>query len=344
MDLTQFTHVFFSPLRTRQLTTGSMPDDTKAPLVIGLIGSLLFTNLVLLGARLWSRTRPTYALRIEDWTVVGATVLTSVKFTLICLACSYGFGRHAEFVSAASRLLAVRLIFFCQVLWHWSIVLAKISVAAVLLRIKSTRAWRIFLLGTIVLLILTAMVSTLFAFLQCRPFTSFWNVSMFSKKGTVTCIPSAAITGNIIAGITVHVSIDLVFSFIPITFIRKLRRSRGEKIVLSVLMGLGLFASAFAILRTAGIHSIYRSQDRFRASVMPMLWSMLELQIALMAATIPTLKNYMHHCLVRIVHYFSDQCTDAQIQIRLEDLGFLGRSDGISSNKGMKQLKSNMEW
>ncbi|KAI4709724.1 hypothetical protein J4E89_005741 [Alternaria sp. Ai002NY15] len=115
-------------------------------------------------------------------------------------------------------------------------------------------------------------------------------------KGWYNNLPSSTlvsttIVGNIVAASAVHISTDLVFSLIPITFIRKLQRPRGEKIFLGILMGLGLFASSFAILRTVKASMIPPGGDTFFMTVAPTLWSMLELELALIAATIPTLKG-----------------------------------------------------
>ncbi|KAF1848086.1 uncharacterized protein K460DRAFT_364085 [Cucurbitaria berberidis CBS 394.84] len=264
------------------------------------------------------------------------------KYCLICIACAYGFGRHAEFIPQASRTAALRLSFICQVIWYWSITLVKLSVALLLLRLKPGRAWRNFLFSIMGVLLLNATVQTFFQFLQCRPFSSYWDPSTFFRPGGVKCVPRSVIIGNIIAGSAVHVSTDLIFSFVPIIFIRKLHRPREEKIFLGVLMGLGLFASSFAILRTVWLQSFYTSTDVFRTNVMATIWAMLEQEVALIAATIPTLKSFMQRSLVKVGGFFYDQDTETQARNRLVELGFLGtNNDEFSHSKmGMKRKAS----
>lgn len=54
---------------------GNNFDDTnEAPVLLGVGGSLLFLSICLLAARLWSRLRPVYRLKLDDFTVLGATV------------------------------------------------------------------------------------------------------------------------------------------------------------------------------------------------------------------------------------------------------------------------------
>jgi len=225
-----------------------------------------------------------------------------------------------------------------QVNYYWSITLTKLSVALLLLRLKPGRYWKLFLRGVIALLLTTVLTQTLFQFLQCQPFSIYWDPSVFFRNGGVTCIPRSFINGNIIANSTVHVTTDLVFSFIPITFIHKLRRPRNEKIFLSILMGLGLFASTFAILRTVGLASFYMQQDYFRTNTMPVLWASLEQEVALVAATMPTLKSFVQRALVGIGRWFYEEESESQIRGRLVVMGFLdGDADG--SRVGRKPSK-----
>lgn len=53
---------------------GMMGNTTQAPVLLGLGGTLLFISICLLAARLWSRARPSYRLKHDDWTVLAATV------------------------------------------------------------------------------------------------------------------------------------------------------------------------------------------------------------------------------------------------------------------------------
>ena len=126
---------------------------------------------------------------------------------------------------------------------------------------------------------------------------------------------------------SIQVALDLIFSFIPITFIRKLNRPRREKVFMCVLMALGIFASLAAILRTMTLQTFYTSTDLFRSSVTTTLLAVIEQQVAIIAATIPTLKNFMEQTLVKIGLFFYDEGTETQVRNRLVHLGFLEDDD-----------------
>ena len=68
-------------LRARQLMPGPERNDTQAPLLLGVCGSLTLFAVLLLSARLWSRVRPFWNLHMDDWTAVAATVRRSLLQT-----------------------------------------------------------------------------------------------------------------------------------------------------------------------------------------------------------------------------------------------------------------------
>jgi hypothetical protein len=187
------------------------------------------------------------------------------------------------------------------------------------------------------ILTLTLLVQTLFPFLQCRPFSIYWDPSAFFRPGGVSCIPRGIITANIIANSTINVTTDLIFSFVPIAFIYKLHRPRAEKIFLSILMTLGLGASTFAILRTARLRTFNRDkQDFLRGNVMPALWATLEQEVAMIAATVPTLRNFGQNLLVRAGRFFYEEENEIKVRARLVEMGFLRTSEQDESYESFK--------
>jgi hypothetical protein len=151
----------------------------------------------------------------------------------------------------------------------------------------------------------------------------------------VRCFDARVINGNIVAFSSVQVALDLIFSFIPITFIRKLNRPRREKVIMCVLMALGIFASFAAIVRTMTLQNFYTTTDIFRTGVTTTLWAVIEQQVALIAATIPTLKRFMEQTLVKVGLFFYDEGTEMQVRDKLVNLGFLGEDDVLKKAENL---------
>ncbi|KAF2746091.1 hypothetical protein M011DRAFT_97786 [Sporormia fimetaria CBS 119925] len=303
------------------------PDTTTAPILLGVGGGLLFISLTLLTARIWSRTRPVIRLHADDWTLLGGAVLTIISYAILSFSVVHGLGRRMRFVRFSRRRSALRLLFIAQVFWYWAITLVKLSVACLLLRVKhSQRRWRIFLYIMMTIIIAAVVVQTCFQFLQCRPFSVFWDARVL-REGPVRCFPAKVINGNIVAFAALQVFVDLVFSFIPITFIRKLNRPRREKIFMCVLMALGLFASGAAIVRTLTLPEFYKTDDLFRSNVKATVWAVVELQFALIAATIPTLKAVLEKALLRVGTFFYKEENEKTARSKLVAIGLLGIED-----------------
>jgi hypothetical protein len=92
-------------------------------------------------------------------------------------------------------------------------------------------------------------------------------------------------------------------------------------------MALGVFVSFAAIVRTMTLQNFYTSTDLFRTNVTIALWAVIEQQVALIAATIPTLKRFTEQTLVKVGLYFYDERTETQVRDRLVHLGLLVEDD-----------------
>lgn len=321
-------------------------DMNQGPILLGVGGALLFMSILLLAARLWSRLQPVYRLKIDDWTVLAATVcypplllptanthpqiLAIAQYLLLIMSVLNGLGRRTFSVPAARRSTAMRYLFISQIFWYWSVTLVKLSVALLLLRLKQTRPWRSSLYLIMAIAISAVVVQTCFQFLQCRPFSVFWDPRGFRSA---VCFRRSIIDGNIIIFSSIQVALDVIFSFVPIMFVRKLNLPRREKIFMCVLMGLGLFASVVAIVRTLMLQEYYITPDTFRSSVTITLYAVLEQHLALMAATVPTLKSFIETTLVRAGLWFYDERSERHLRRELVKLGLLDKGEVLAKNE-----------
>jgi hypothetical protein len=102
-------------------------------------------------------------------------------------------------------------------------------------------------------------------------------------------------------------------------------------------MALGLFASTFAVLRTVGLSTFDRDKHDFlRGNVLPTLWATLEQEVAMVAATVPTLRSFGQSVLVRAGTYFYDKENEAQIRGKLVELGFLRTAEEDGSYESFR--------
>ncbi|KAF4629092.1 hypothetical protein G7Y89_g9060 [Cudoniella acicularis] len=271
------------------------PDISIASRLVGVTATFYAIAIGAYGLRLYSRIRPVLNLGLDDYAISLALVCALVEWGILMSSVSHGLGRHNFYVSPDEQIQASRLLFISQPPWAWSIAMIKISMACMLLRIKTTKPWKIFLYSMIGLQIATAVAANCAQFLQCRPLAALWD----PNTPDVKCWDVKSSQLSIYLNSAIGICTDLTFSFLPISFIRKLERPFWEKVVIASLMGLGLVASVSSIVKTTLISSYGKTGDALWDSVNLSLWSVLEEQIGIIAACIPCLKSPFERMLRR---------------------------------------------
>lgn len=93
--------------------------------------------------------------------------------------------------------------------------------------------------------------------------------------------------------------LDLALALMPIQLIRGLRRTLQEKILISVLMAMGLFAAGIAGYKMTLSTKVFKG-DPLSTTVELSLWNRLEELVGLIAACMPCLKSHAERLLKRI--------------------------------------------
>lgn len=187
-------------------------------------------------------------------------------------------------------------LFASQIPWTWGVSLAKISISFLLLRIKHTIRWQIFLYTMIIILVANSISANIFQLGLCRPLASIWDPFIPVKH----CWPIHYPRVCIIVNAVVNIVTDVLFTLIPLTFIYKIRRPLREKILLGFLLGLGIVASAASIVKVTLADEFPGSTDQTYDSVELSMWSIIEGNTTIIAACAPCLKSPAERALRRL--------------------------------------------
>jgi hypothetical protein len=171
----------------------------------------------------------------------------------------------------------------------------KIGIAAMLLRLQQDKNWRRFLWGMIVLQIIIAVYNTFAQLLQCIPLRAAWD---FLGLVEAKCWSDYAIRTSSIIVSSFNVATDIIFSLIPITFLRKVQRPLRERVIIGLLMALGLFASAASIAKIVAATNFGNTGDPTAEGISVGMWSCIEELVGFIAASIPCLKSPFQRVLV----------------------------------------------
>ncbi|KAF2703400.1 hypothetical protein K504DRAFT_473966 [Pleomassaria siparia CBS 279.74] len=249
------------------------PDVNAAPELLAITGALYVVALVVYGGRICTRLQHR-RLGADDFAISLALLLAITEWALFLSSAQHGAGRHNYYIVASEQITTQHLLFTSTLLWAPCMMFIKISIACMLLRMKQTRAWQIFLWVMIAIQIASCVASVIFQLIQCVPLAAIWN-PMGHPDATCVKLSSAFISIYVNSGIVLPT--DLVFAMIPMTFIRKMQRPLREKIVLTMLMGLGIFATAASVVKTTLVPHYGITGDSIYDAVDLTLWSMLEL-------------------------------------------------------------------
>lgn len=136
---------------------------------------------------------------------------------------------------------------------------------------------------------------------QCVPLSSLWDVG-----GEENCINSTAffygkaldyllisidcdiLTRAATSGI--HVAIDIWILALPIKTLTAIRRRKRDQAAIIFVFGLGIFALVASIVRMYTIRIYSQSQYPFYDTVPINLWSLIEINVGIYCASIPTLR------------------------------------------------------
>lgn len=177
--------------------------------------------------------------------------------------------------------------------WGLSMTCIKVSIALTLLRIQGKeRGWRIFLYVVMAVQSIYGIGNTLFNLvIACRPLEAAWNPFL---PGGPYCVSTEVMRAVSNVGSSVNITVDVLLSLAPATFLRKLNRPLRERVFFCVLMGMGLFASVSSIVKTVIVKDWgdpFAVDDFWAQGVSICTWTVLEQMLGVLAACVPAMKG-----------------------------------------------------
>jgi len=227
-------------------------------------------------------------------------------------------------------------------IWGLSMTAIKISIALTLLRIQGKKlGWRIFLYSIIAIQTVYGVGNVLFnTAICCRPLRAAWDFSLIlSGEGKCVSYEVQRAVSNI--GSAINITTDVLLSFAPATFLRKLNRPLRERIFVCVLMGMGILASVSSIIKTIEIQNYGKDAEvSWAYSVRLCTWTALEQHLSLLAACVPAMKGILQRCLTamgvnitqtgsraaRSGYYIHDRSTNGVTMASRDRIGTLSRT------------------
>jgi hypothetical protein len=293
-------------------------DEDSGPMLLAAVMPLFAVSLIVYIARIWTRLCPKYALTAADYTITVAMVqyIPGSPFPLLCrppltllqvakvlsvafmtIAIQSGFGKHMIYMPNGS---AGRIVVSNHVLGAWMTGVvasgfARISIAALLLRITPSRRWKALLWTTIAIQILYMVSYEILQLVQCR------NTFANKARPTSQCLSRAKVFAFSLTSVAACMLSDFVCAAAPLFIIWRLSRSTLEKALVMVLMASCLVSTACGIPRIYYLATYdFGGSDPLWSLIPQFFWCKIEEGIIIIAACVPLLKGPIERVLERL--------------------------------------------
>ncbi|MCJ1408055.1 hypothetical protein MMC19_002128 [Ptychographa xylographoides] len=208
---------------------------------------------------------------------------TLVYSSLYAAYAQLGGCRHVQHLTLNQTTQATGINWLNQPFTVLAIATSKVSVALLILRLQGPCKWRAYLLYFLAASIWTyAAAIIVVVFTQCRPSYALWT-----EQEDSSCMQAEYFVyiGYSSAGYAAFQVLAL--AIIPMTFILKLQLSLHKRLSLCLVLGVGIFASACAIVKTTKLSEDGSLADFIWDTLPIFIWTANEVNIIIIGACIP---------------------------------------------------------
>ncbi|KAK4107818.1 hypothetical protein N656DRAFT_784967 [Canariomyces notabilis] len=267
----------------------SQGSHSLGPAVVAVAWTFASLAILVVGARLYARLRIVRRLSIDDCIILFTLCLGLGNSIFLTISTSWGLGQHLSVLQADPErvMYTVKWVYLCEFFSILCPCFGRISFALLLLGIipPTSTSRRTFLKCIIVVQLVVDVGTVIISFSQCQPLEGFWNKSIAS-----TCWPPFVQQYTGFTQGSVCSLIDLILALFPASMFWSLKMQWKQKVALSSLMGLGVFAMIASIVKTVGLRAITATDDLTYEMANLAIWWTLEANLVLIAASVPTLR------------------------------------------------------
>ncbi|KKY18262.1 putative integral membrane protein [Diplodia seriata] len=259
--------------------------ESQGPTVVTISVVFAIITFIIMTLRLWARIFIVQKVGYDDILISIGALLAWAFVVVTILSVQHGLGDH--YVDVEPRGIQ-NMITYSQIVWLSSIFynaclgFIKTSVLALYMRLGDRTLRR---MAIIITCIVAAQASAhvIVCIFQCSPVSAAYDLAITKKK----CID---INAFYLANAAVNISTDVMTYTLPIKTVLHLQIPQNQKIGLGIMLSLGLFACISSIIRITYIPQMLTSADPTWAISGAMYWSVIETNVGIAAASIPSFK------------------------------------------------------
>ncbi|KAF3927401.1 hypothetical protein ABW21_db0205714 [Orbilia brochopaga] len=249
--------------------------------------SLMVLSGTIAGLRIITRSSILRSLGLDDWVIIPA-LMTAYGLSICNLMSEeYGWGRHIWDVRPKEWVVIRQYQFASQLLFTYSVALAKSSILIFYLRFCTTQKFKVAIWVTFGMVAAWVIAMSGLIIFQCHPVGNFWKEIRLTDYRT-GCLPNEA--DWVLLHGTISVVLDIIVLLLPIPTVLQLGLPTKQKVGLIAMFSLGLIVCLAGCLRIASIRSTILTLDVPWYGYDLYIYTSTEAHVGIICASVPSLK------------------------------------------------------
>ncbi|KAH7355206.1 hypothetical protein BKA65DRAFT_549278 [Rhexocercosporidium sp. MPI-PUGE-AT-0058] len=232
----------------------------------------------------------------SDWLLFFA-VFCAIPNFYFCVKGKNGFGKHFWELQDGQLKEILKMIYVAEVVYIIQLAIPKLSILVFYIQSIPNEGFRLAVFITMCLVVISTTIISTLAVVGCHPIPSFWDRDI---KGHCLDINGVAYG---IGGLSIVQ--DLVIIALPIPILKNMRLPWREKAMVLFMFAVGSSSVVISILRLQSIAGFGDSLDPSWDYTVITTWSIFEVYIAIITASLPTIRHLL-------VYLFPRSCAMAR--------------------------------
>ncbi|KAK2599699.1 hypothetical protein N8I77_011431 [Diaporthe amygdali] len=224
--------------------------------------------------------KPSY----DEYTIIVALFFTIGYMIEIMFLRENHVGFPASTLTMDNMLEILQTTLAVEVTYYLIVGFIKTSILCMYLRFAVSEIFRYLCYGTIVFQLVFTAICICVTLGQCQPLSKLWDLTG-TQPGD--CINTTAFFYSTSG---VNIITDFWIIALPIKTLNSTTRPLQEKIALAIIFGAGIFAAIMSVVRLQSIYTYTLATDPFRDAIAVNLFSQIEINVAILCASVPALK------------------------------------------------------
>ncbi|KAM0314637.1 hypothetical protein ACHAO8_004471 [Botrytis cinerea] len=204
-----------------------------------------------------------------------------------------GLGVHNLTITAAEMEPAVKYFTLFQMFTLTGTLPVKASICISLMRITPSLTYRKILYAIMAGSVATVLISDIVVIVTCRPMAFTWDKTI--PGGKCSSINAILILSYCFSAM--NIITDWSTAIIPAFIVWNLKLSPKIKVAISILLGMGMFASVATIVRVKYFPNYAKSIDYLYGVAPIVWWSTIEIGLGIIAACLSALRPLLRFAL-----------------------------------------------